>query len=253
MARKYAPRHRAARRPITPLTGINTAANRRKAAAVAATGLGVAFAVSSNAVAAGDAVKGADVVKLASQAKSALEANPQVAVAKDAKWVSSDTTTAVVAVEPPRVAPIVAHRPVRQREQHSVAPAGQQADVAPAAQQADVAPTASIQGGSVVDIALRYRGIPYVWGGNTPAGFDCSGFTRYVYAQRGISLPRTAGAQARRGHAISRANARPGDLMYWGSSHVGIYLGNGMMIDAGRPGTRIHVHAVYGNPGFRRF
>ena len=100
---------------------------------------------------------------------------------------------------------------------------------------------------------MRYTGVPYVWGGNTPRGFDCSGFTRYVYAQVGIHLPRTASAQAAVGKAIPRSQARPGDILYWSHGHVGIYVGGGKMIDASKPGTRIHVRGIWGSPQVRRF
>lgn len=96
----------------------------------------------------------------------------------------------------------------------------------------------------VISIAKRYTGVPYRWGGTTPAGFDCSGFTQYVYRQVGVSLPRTSGAQAGAGTRVSKAAARPGDLV-WKSGHVGIYLGNGMMIDAPSTGKSISVRKVY--------
>src|SRR5690606_8647698 len=63
---------------------------------------------------------------------------------------------------------------------------------------------------SVVSIAMRYLGVPYVWGGTTPAGFDCSGFTSYVFAQVGIDLPRTSASQRYAGTVVSWAEAQPG-------------------------------------------
>lgn len=76
----------------------------------------------------------------------------------------------------------------------------------------------------------------YVFGGTTPAGFDCSGYTSYVYAQNGISLPRTAAAQQSMATPVS--NPVPGDLVFWGypAYHVGIYAGDGMIYDSGRAG-----------------
>lgn len=89
----------------------------------------------------------------------------------------------------------------------------------------------------VTQISLKYTGVPYVFGGTTPNGFDCSGYTRYVFAQAGIYLPRTADEQFGLGRAVSYSNLQPGDLVFFttyapGPSHVGIYLGNGKFISS---------------------
>jgi cell wall-associated NlpC family hydrolase len=100
----------------------------------------------------------------------------------------------------------------------------------------------------VVAVALQYQGVPYRFGGSDPAGFDCSGFTQFVYAQFGISLPHSSSRQISGGTLISPADALPGDLVAMdGGGHIGIYLGGGMMIDAPRPGTVVNVRAIY-NP-----
>jgi hypothetical protein len=89
----------------------------------------------------------------------------------------------------------------------------------------------------VVQTSLRYQGVPYVFGGTTPNGFDCSGFTRYVFAQVGINLPRAADEQYEIGRSVAYNNLQPGDMVYFstyasGASHVGIYLGNAQFISA---------------------
>ena len=100
----------------------------------------------------------------------------------------------------------------------------------------------------VVVVAKKYQGVPYVFGGSDPSGFDCSGFTMYVYAQFGVALPHSAGRQSSGGTRIPASAALPGDLVFMdGSGHVGIYLGGNMMIDAGTPGTVISIRAIY-NP-----
>jgi cell wall-associated NlpC family hydrolase len=106
----------------------------------------------------------------------------------------------------------------------------------------------------VVNIARGLLGIPYVYGGETPAGFDCSGFTQYVFRKAGISIPRTASAQQRAATPVS--NPKPGDLVFYGSPawHVGIYTGNGKMIDSPRKGKSTSERPMFaGVSGYGRF
>jgi len=90
-------------------------------------------------------------------------------------------------------------------------------------------------------IAKKYIGVRYKRGGTGPkAGFDCSGFTRYVYKQAGKNIPRTSAAQRHAGKTVSRAQARPGDLVWFSDfRHVAIYAGNGYIIDAPKPGKKV--------------
>jgi len=97
---------------------------------------------------------------------------------------------------------------------------------------------------AIVSIAMQYQGVPYATGGTTPAGFDCSGFVQYVYAQAGVSLPRTTGSQAAAGTRIARSAALPGDVVVMGG-HNGIYLGGGKMIDSPVPGDVVGVHTIW--------
>ncbi|MBP3401283.1 MAG: C40 family peptidase [Selenomonadales bacterium] len=89
----------------------------------------------------------------------------------------------------------------------------------------------------LVQTSFEYIGVPYVFGGTTPVGFDCSGYVQYVFAKAGIRLPRVAGDQFSMGKAVSSKNLRVGDLVFFttykpGASHVGIYLGNNEFINA---------------------
>jgi cell wall-associated NlpC family hydrolase len=110
-----------------------------------------------------------------------------------------------------------------------------------------------VTGSDVVAEAERFEGTPYVWGGTSPSGFDCSGLVQYAYGQLGVSLPRTSEEQAGVGTAVaSLSAAQPGDLVFFAGSdgtasspgHVGIYVGNGQMIDAPHTGTSVQVQAV---------
>lgn len=89
---------------------------------------------------------------------------------------------------------------------------------------------------TIVNTALKLSSSPYVWGGTTPSGFDCSGFVQYVFAQNGISLPRVAADQGASGYAVSASEMQAGDIIiYGGGVHVGIYIGNGQVIHALNP------------------
>jgi cell wall-associated NlpC family hydrolase len=108
------------------------------------------------------------------------------------------------------------------------------------------AATMSAKAARVVKVALRQRGVPYQWGGTSPrTGFDCSGFTRWVYAHVGVSLPHSSYAQFTVGRRVSLRRLKPGDLLFfYGLGHVGIYLGHGSYIDAPQSGEAIHVRSL---------
>ena len=95
----------------------------------------------------------------------------------------------------------------------------------------------------VLAIAKQYVGTRYVWGGTTPSGWDCSGFTSYVYGKVGVNLPRQSGAQRNAGKTVPRSQAKPGDII-WSPGHVGIYAGNGMMYDAGNKNSKTSYRSI---------
>jgi len=123
-------------------------------------------------------------------------------------------------------------------------PQGAVVDVSRSSTRVPISPVAASTGG-VLGIAASLAGIYYVYGGTTTAGFDCSGYTQYVFAKLGINIPRTAEEQRQAVTAVS--NPQPGDLVFFGSPayHVGIYAGNGMMWDSPHTGAAIALRAVW--------
>ena len=102
------------------------------------------------------------------------------------------------------------------------------------------------QYGHVVGIALQYLGIPYVWGGSSPStGFDCSGFTSYVYAQIGVYLPHHAASQYNMGTPVAYEQLAPGDLVFFsGLGHVGLYIGGGQFVHAPHTGDVVRISSL---------
>jgi len=267
-------RHRAARRPITPLTtmsraaaqGLGTAGRRTTVVAVSS-GLAASLVGGAPALAADVVSSGTDVQTLAGVALESLETAPTVVVAEDAIWTDDDATLKVKAAPEKEKEPAVAASTLR-----TTVAASRSSERAPIADSSTStrsstrsASTATSIGGlddgtdtdagigaQVAEIAKRYIGVPYVYGGSTPSGFDCSGFTSYVYAKVGVSLPHSSTAQRSAGRVVSAADARPGDII-WSPGHVAIYLGNGKQIDAPRPGHTIQIRSIWqSNPVFIR-
>jgi cell wall-associated NlpC family hydrolase len=103
------------------------------------------------------------------------------------------------------------------------------------------------QYGGVVGIAMQYLGTPYVYGGSTPGGFDCSGFTAYVYGQMGVSLPHYTVAQYSMGVPVGRGDLQPGDLVFFdGLGHVGIYVGGNAFIHSPHTGDVVKISSMTG-------
>jgi peptidoglycan DL-endopeptidase CwlO len=244
-------RHRAARRTVTPLDDFATAATGslatvgRRSAVVAASG-GLVMSMTLPAAAAPaegpSSVPAVDVTALTADARAALATSPVVSVPTDAAWGFDTPAITVTANPEPEPEP----EPVVQRASRSAAT---ERAAVPAS---NAAVPQSVAGNAVLEVAARYVGVPYVSGGTTPDGFDCSGFTSYVYAQLGITLSRSSADQRYAGVEVSRADAQPGDLI-WSPGHVGIYAGGNQQIDAPRPGKTIQFRDIWqSNPVFIR-
>ena len=108
-----------------------------------------------------------------------------------------------------------------------------------------IAPAPDARYGGVVGIAMQFLGVPYVWGGASPSGFDCSGFSMYVYAQVGVSLPHHAASQYGMGTPVSKDQLQAGDLVFFnGLGHMGIYIGGGQFIHAPHSGDVVKISSL---------
>ncbi len=103
-----------------------------------------------------------------------------------------------------------------------------------------------------VRAALSQRGVPYVWGGTTPKGFDCSGFTQWAYREAGLEIPRLAQNQDDAGFPVDRAQVQPGDLAVW-DGHVAMIIGDGLMVEAGDPVQVNPIRTTNLGQGFQGF
>lgn len=240
-------RHRAARRPLTRLddiagaaTGSMAAVGRRTAAVAAAGGMVMTGALPAVADSRTDAAPAVDTTSLTAPVRAALETAPAVQVPANAEWGFASPAITIKENPKPKAAETRRAAAATQTSRSSARPVAN----APVPQ--------SVAGNAVLEIAARYVGVPYVHGGSSPDGFDCSGFTSYVYGQLGISLPRTTSGQRDVGTVISRADAQPGDLI-WSPGHVAIYAGDNLQIDAPRPGKSVQFRSIWqSNPVFIR-
>lgn len=245
-------RHRSARRPTTPLNDLAVVATEsigtvgRRTAVMAATSgifLGMLAAPASAAPNGGasGSLPSVDTGALTASARAVLDTAPVVTAPIEAEW-SADTPTVTAVKAPVTRAAVRASRTATRTATAAVTAVAAATSAVPQ----------SVSGNAVLEIAAQYVGTPYVSGGSTPSGFDCSGFTSYVYAQLGISLPRTAAGQKAAGTIISRADAQPGDLIY-SPGHISIYAGGDQQIDSPRPGKSVQFRSIWqSNPVFIR-
>nr|WP_172149123.1 C40 family peptidase [Isoptericola chiayiensis] len=241
----------------------SAAAGRR--AAVVATAGGLLVSTIGGATAAHAAPVDSDAAKklstvdlgaLTDQARQALESAPVVTVDAKSEITVEKVTSKVVkkadikAAPEPEPEPVREVAPSRSGEREAISTSSESSTSS--STEATTAVPDSAVGSSVISVASRYVGVPYVSGGSSPSGFDCSGFTQYVFAQVGISLPRASSAQRYAGTVVSRSAAQPGDLI-WSPGHIAIYAGGNTQIDAPRPGKTIQFRSIWqSNPTFIR-
>jgi cell wall-associated NlpC family hydrolase len=225
----------------TAATGSIAVVSRRTAVVAASSGLVVSMIAvpASAATSSGDtsALPAVDTTALTASARAVLDTAPVVTAPVDAAWTFETPAVTAVVPEPE---PVRATTTTTSRSQARAAAATTATtEVATAA-----AVPQSVAGNAVLEIAARYVGTPYVSGGTTPDGFDCSGFVSYVYAQLGIELPRTSSGIKAAGTIISASEAQPGDLI-WSPGHISIYAGGDQQIDSPRPGKTIQFRSIW--------
>lgn len=203
-----------------------------------------------------------DAEKSASDLQQTLEANKdklaQLAAREDAAKAAA--ATAAVAATPSAsststASSSAASSSVNTSTNTSTTSASSSASAsqAPASNNSSV----SVSGGSIASNAAKYIGVPYVYGGTSPSGFDCSGLIYYAAKEAGISLPRTSQAQSTLGSYVSVSDLKAGDLVFWGgvgsAYHVGIYIGGGQYLHAPAPGQNVTIQSMaYFAPSFGR-
>lgn len=238
--------------------GVPQAAPTREAAAAPVEGLSAERVAVKTVTAPKTSLKALDIERIEVTSKPAPPPPAPVVVEVASSNTSSNSTATASATAPVTRASRNAQSTTSGSSNSAFAPMTRESRASGATSNAPApklpASESSVDSSSLSGIAAtasRYVGAPYVWGGNTPSGWDCSGFVKYVYAKHGINIARGTSAIRASGQFVRTANPKPGDLVFQnGGGHVGIYLGGGKMIGAQNPSVGTFIHNVSRNPLF---
>ncbi|WP_415932530.1 C40 family peptidase [Varibaculum cambriense] len=237
MTQKLQARHRAPSRPSTPVSqaakSLFSSENGKRLSALAGSGVALTVVAAAAVPASADATAAKQIATSVDSAQLAKGTVEKLTVNQEVTSAVAEPTQSNVAAKVSTAPAAAAPTQNTQRSSSESAETFVGRDLGKA-------------DGTAVGIAMQYRGVPYVWGGQTPSGFDCSGFVGYVYRQLGYSLPRSANAIAAAGTKLPLSQAQPGDIL-WHNKHVAIYIGGGKLIHAPKPGDVVKVAPIYSN------